>query len=176
MLCGFSLYFQGMVKHSLLFWENATVKILHSKLNAVLHIWREFDSPRTAPRGFSPSPAHNTLSSETMVCRLPAIPPHAFQASSTRKAKAEPHLQLWDQLLLPLPLVQPNRLSHSKGDVKRSSKEKNMVTDSSTHELWGWRIKHIKMSNSGQRGLHTAGKLSFFTPAKAEKKKSNISW
>lgn len=65
---------------------------------------------------------------------------------------------------------QPNRLSLSKGDVKRSSKEKNMVTDSSTHELWGWRIKHIKMSNSGQRGLHTAGKLSFFAPAKAEKK------
>lgn len=43
----------------------------------------------------------------------------------------------------------PNRLPHSKGDVKRSSEEKNMVTNSS--ELQGWRTKHIKMSNSGLR-------------------------
>lgn len=59
-----------------------------------------------------------------------------------------------------------NRLSHSKGAVKRSSEEKNTVTNSS--ELQGWRSKDVKMIDSGLKGLHAAGGLSFLAPAKAE--------
>lgn len=93
-------------------------------------------------------------------------PQSAFQGSRTGKVKAKPRLQLM-RLAGSAPATCAAQQAFTfQGSSKRPSEEKNTVTNSS--ELWGWRSKHVKMSDSGLKGLHTAGNLSFLAPAKAE--------